>query len=447
MRFSDPSLSYLLLLVSVAPCFLHSQGFPPAENADSLFFSAQRFQRAGDLNSAKREVRYLLSRSPDYHDARVLYGRLCAWEGDYQLALVQFDSVLTARPDHQEAKLAKAQVLSWMRRYRQAVELLQSLVEDSPTSALYLYELGRVYWMGGAPRKGLEYYELAYLQDPMSQEIIRGLARVHRQLRSHELSLYWYRKLLAKVPNDPEALSEVFRQTYRADHEVVLQWSEEVFTKQGFDNHRVASLEYYLSLSEDWKPFLHLSRVVKFSQEDNRFGIGSYVTASYFVSLFTQLIVSPNADAVPRLEAHGELSYGFGAGIEGVLGYRFLSFDSTRVHVLSPGVSAYANQDLWLTPRVYIGLSDVKPASTSWTLTLNYRHSPSTLLRIGGFTGTETFRATTLSEISGLKSNGGFISFKSRLFPMTAIETMYQYTSRNISSNSHQFTLAVSFFL
>lgn len=445
MRFSHPSLSFLLLLLFAVPCVLPSQGFSQTENADSLFFSAQQFQRAGDLNSAKRQVRYLLSRYPSYHDARVLYGRICAWEGNFQGALVQFDSVLSGRPDFEEATLAKAQVLSWMRRYRQAAELLQSLVEDSPTSALYLYELGKVYWMGGAPKKGLEYYEQAYLQDPMSQEIIRGLARVHRQLRSHELSLYWYRKLLAKLPNDPEALSEVFRQTYKADHEIVIQWSEEVFTKQGFDNHRVASLEYYLSLSEDWKPFLYFSRVVKFSQEDDRFGIGSYVTTSYTAWFFTQMIISPNANAVPKFDALGEFFYGFGGGIEGVLGYRFLSFDSTRVHVFSPGVTAYANQDLWLTPRAYVGVSDVKRPSISWTVTLSYRHSPLTLVRIGGFTGNETFRATTLNEISGLKSSGAFVSFKSRLFPATAVETMYQYTSRNISSNSHQFTLAVSF--
>lgn len=445
MRFFQRPSTLLPLLLLLSPPFLSSQTRPSGEDPDSLFFSALRSQRAGDLTLAKQQARALLTKVPEYHDARVLYGRIHAWEGNFASAIAQFDSVLAAEPTHAEARFAKAQVLSWMGRYRQAADILESLVKESPTSVEFLIELGKVYLWGKAPRRALEYYERAILQDPNSVETMRGLGRIHRQLRSRTLSLYWYRKLLSRSPNDPEALAELVQQTYQADHEIAVRWTSESFVQPGFDSQMLLSAEYYLTVNEDWKPFLQFVRTDKFRKKENRFGGGTYVRLSYLSSLFVQVAVSPEAIVVPKVDALGDLSAGWGGGIETVFGYRFLAFDSNTVHVLSPGMTAYVGEDFWMTPRAYIGLGERLRPSTSWTLSLSYRPIPTTVVRLGGVLGHETFRASSLNELSRLKSTGGFLSLKSRVLPLVAVEASYQYLSRDLGSNSHQVSLGLSF--
>lgn len=415
-----------------------------SQDPDSLFFDSLRLQRSGRFEEARVTLKALLNRFPLYHDARLLYGRLLAWDSQYGAAMVQIDSVLFFQPTNVEARFTKAQILAWSKRYRQAADILLALSEEDPKSAVYRTELGKVYLWGGSPAKALQQYEQAYLIVPTSADVLRGLARVHRRLRSFELSRYWYEKLQQRVPADAEAQAEIISLSYRSAVEIQVQGSYEAFSASGLKAHSIGQVEVYASPQEDWKPFAHFSRVSKFSETDYRLGLGSYVTLGYSLTALAQGIVSPNARIAPSMDLLAELSWGAVDGFELIGGYRYVKFDSAHAHILQPGATWYIASDVWLTVRAYVGLTSTR-TSNSAVAVMYYLIDPLTVFRLGAFTGTEAFRATTLSEVATQKTAGVFAGLKSRVSKTIAIGVLYQFTSRNSPSDSHLGLVTLSF--
>jgi YaiO family outer membrane protein len=435
------------LLVLVIP-FVISPTFSSAQkpfDPDSLFSLALRLQRTGETAAATLAFRTILNSFPNYDDARIQYAKLLAWDNQYLQAIIQYDSVLSADPGNVEARFGKAQTLEWWGRYRQAADILLALLQEQPDSPRFLLGLGRVYAAGGVPRRALEFYERAYFRAPADPDIMRGLARTHRTLGNRSLALHWYRRLLSSVPGDPEARSEIHRLTYMETHEIQVSALYDSFTGKSIPDHNVLQAEYYLTLNEDWKPFVHLARIEKFSRRDLRVGAGAYATPGRSWGVFIQALVSPDARIAPHFDATLELNGSFVKGIECAVGYRYLRFDTLHVNVAVPGLVVYFSDDAWLGIRWYFGFIPSAPTSASGTMTLWIRTDQATTLRIGGFKGNEIVAATTYAEISALKSSGGYAGLKTRISPHLAADIFYTYTARSLLSDSHAISLTMSF--
>lgn len=414
-------------------------------NPDSLFESAVSLQRGGRYDEALIRVKKLLGAHPEYDDARVLYGRLLAWQNDYESALSQLDSVLIRHPSNSDARLAKAQVLAWSGRFAASATLLSAMEKESPENPIYPGELGKVYLWSGNSDQALKEYKRAYQLDPRSVEAVRGIARAHRQMSAFNEARSWYRRLLVMVPEDQEAREETVRLAYRSTYELQIQGTYESFTKAGIKAHSVGQLELFASLNEAWKPFLHYSREEKFGLADHRFGAGTYFSPGFSLSFFFQGIVTPDAKVAPEVDLSTEVDAGVAGGLEALGGYRFLRFDSVSVHVLHPGLTYYFSGEIWLTASAYLGFTSINTTTDGWLLTCSYLISPQTTMRAGVFTGNEAFRATTLAELSTLRSDGGFLAAKTRVSESLAIDGLYQYTLHGTPSSSHLLTVTLAF--
>lgn len=436
-RFFFPVALVILLL----PLSLFSQpGFDP----DSLFFEGLRFQKAGDLKSAAQRYRRVLAAFPEYHDVRIQLATILAWEGAYQQSLAQYDSILAVDSRHFEAWMGKSRTLELAGRYRQAADILELLLKDNPASVRILFALGRIYSAGGVPRKALEYYERAYLRAPAEADIMRGLARTHRTLGNAYLSRYWYRKLLTVLPGDSEARAKVRRLEFLETHEINLTATFESFKDRTISNHSLVQAEYYITLNQQWKPFLHVSRVDKFSRRDLRVGGGAYISPLPSFGVFTQVLLSPNAHVAPEIDAFMEVSGPGPAGFEVSAGYRYMKFDALNVHVGIPGTIVYFSDDAWLGVKGYFGFVPGLPVSTAVTAALWLRADDRTTVRIVGFRGNEITSATTLTEVSTLRSSGGLLAIKTRVSAHLALEGSYSYTTRSLLSDSHTLSVACS---
>jgi YaiO family outer membrane protein len=148
---------------------------------------------------------------------------------------------------------------------------------------------------------------------------------------------------------------------------------------------------------------------------------------------------------VPKLDITAEMNAGVISSIELIGGYRLLQFDSLNVNVLMPGVTWYLEDAIWITGRGYFGLIPDQATSTTGTLTLSFRPTPLTTMRLGGFSGNEILRATTIGELSSIRSSGGFVGIKSRLDLYLSLDVQYTYTNRNSPAHSHLMTATVSF--
>ena len=69
----------------------------------------------GDYQSAETDARRLLSSYPEYGDARILLGRILAWEKKYTEALAVIDTLLVTEPDNADALSARKDIRLWMK--------------------------------------------------------------------------------------------------------------------------------------------------------------------------------------------------------------------------------------------------------------------------------------------------------------------------------------------
>jgi hypothetical protein len=102
------------------------------------------------------------------------------------------------------------------------------------------------------------------------------------------------------------------------------------------------------------------------------------------------------------------------------------------------------DDDLWLTAKGYFGLIPGHSASSTSTVTLSFKPTLLTTMRVGGFSGNEILRATTIGELSSIRSSGGFLGIKSRIDSNLSLDAQYLYTNRNSPSHSHLMTVTVS---
>lgn len=433
-----------LLNLLVAASFFHTPfAFSFQTNLDSLYHAAVAQQRAERYTEAKRTARLLLNLRPSHHDARNLYARVLAWEGNFGQAVVQYDSVLIVDKGNRDARYGKGLVLAWMEQYREAQSIFDQLHADDPSNTDYLLQLGNVALWSNQPDHAYAYYLQAYRLDSSSVDIVRGLARSSARVHNSQKAMDWYRKLQMLSPGDSEARREIHKLSYASQHEIQVHWQREIIDQATASHNTTALLEYYYTIRQSWKPYLHFGSVSKFGKRESRFGGGLYSTVRTGTGLFFQMLLSPEASVIPSFDATLEVNQELSRGIEGLVAYRYLGFEDATVHVLSPGLTMYPSDRWWFTPRVYFSRSSLSK-STAGLLTAFYLPSDRVTLRFGVTAGDESFRATTLREILSVRSRGFFLGAKTLLHKNLALEGFYQYTARQLDVHFHQFTTVVS---
>ncbi len=67
----------------------------------------------GKLDTAAADARKLVNNYPSYGDARILLGRILAWQKNYADAAAVIDTLLMTEPSNADALSAKRDILTW----------------------------------------------------------------------------------------------------------------------------------------------------------------------------------------------------------------------------------------------------------------------------------------------------------------------------------------------
>ena len=70
----------------------------------------------GDYSGAAVDARKLVNAFPSYGDARILLGRILAWQKDFKHAAAVIDTLLITEPDNADALICKTRYLSLVKR-------------------------------------------------------------------------------------------------------------------------------------------------------------------------------------------------------------------------------------------------------------------------------------------------------------------------------------------
>lgn len=68
---------------------------------------------SGDYATAAKEARKLVNSNPSYGDARILLGRILAWQKDYKNAAAVIDTLLMTEPGNEDALSARRDITLW----------------------------------------------------------------------------------------------------------------------------------------------------------------------------------------------------------------------------------------------------------------------------------------------------------------------------------------------
>ena len=424
-----------------------SHAISQSPERDSSLARARSLAEEGELTSAQSVLATILSSVPQDLEARTLYARYLSWDGQYASAEAQYDSVLARDPSNEEALLGKAQVNAWSGRSEQAIEIVRALESARPPSKASQQLLGNIYLWSRRPSQALGHYERAYAMDSLDADVIRGIARCWLQAAEYQQAAHWYDKLLALSPDDPEALRERPRVVFVARREVQVFGEVESFSSEEIATSTILSAEYYHELQGGLKPFAHLGYSDRFSQTDVRFGGGAYVGLWSDLTLFGQLLVAPGSSVLPRVDITAESWFEGLEPVELLIGLRAMSFETSRVIVVSIGAQTELGSGFRVFPRLYWSRATDESSSLTGSLVLYKTLSAGTVLRAGGYVGSENFRATSLAQVSSRSSAGTHLGIRSRLSELFGIDGCVQYVWREDASDSALLTAVFIVFL
>lgn len=123
-------------------------------NPEEEYSRIRSLALSGDYSVAEPAARDLVKQFPDYGDARVLLGRILAWQGHYDEGAAVIDTLLMTDPDNPDALEALRDIRRWSR------DRSQQITPKSDIRAGYLFDtysepydrLWQVYTLGAGHR-------------------------------------------------------------------------------------------------------------------------------------------------------------------------------------------------------------------------------------------------------------------------------------------------------
>ena len=294
-----------LLLLTLAPC-LWAQAVPAPEGVDEMFGRARRLAFEGKRAEAIDLCRAALQRSPDYHDIRILIGRIHAWEGHYDAGRAELQQVLRAEPGHLDGRAALVDLELW---------------SDHPRAALALTDEGLVL-------------------RPAQPLLLLRKARAQKALRTYPEALETAKQALAADPGlyDARQLIDNLAELCQRS-KVSLSETRDHFDRT-FDPWKMTSLS--ASYRFDAGSLIgRINRASRFGETGHQVEVDAYPrwkdgTYFYLNAGFSE------ASIFPHRRYGGEIYHNFPRGIEGSLGFRHLRFSASTVTIYTGSLGKYS---------------------------------------------------------------------------------------------------------
>lgn len=380
-----------------------------AANLTELRLTAGRtLMQAEEYDMAAREFRAVLALSPDNIDALNYLINLQHAVGQADSALLYANQALTYYPDNKELLLKKAGILTEMKRYNEANALSYQLMQRYPFTARYrtaytdgLLAAGTAYQRNNAPDSALAIYRqvlglnrrdslaLLYSINLLSdkKEYDSALAYANQGIRFYpdnasfiqkRAVLLENKKLYADAALAADSVTKLNRSAENMDYADYLHSKTMknqfgmFFLHSSYDyqdnSYNIATLEY----RHFFKRGSYAARLNYAGREQ---GTGLQGEAELYHThnpkLYSYALATYSNEIVfPKTRLAYSLFKTFKHDIEGELGIRYLSADSTNS---ISGVASIAKtwKEFWVNFRAYF-ISDSPEFYTSYNLTARY---------------------------------------------------------------------------
>jgi tetratricopeptide (TPR) repeat protein len=303
---------------------------------------ARAFETAKQYDQAIASYRTYLALRPDDDEARGALARVLSWQGHYDEAVALYEDILTRHPDDFDVWAALARVKSWQKRFAEARSLYEKVLEAYPQYHEARRGLADTLYWSGDYAAALPQYETVFSMtaDPEVAQRIQAIkAALSREAAPQEKVT---QEAGPHAPGRDQATTEVSL-PYR-DY-LKLGYSRFAYTR-GVADEQNGLVEVARSLGT--------RTLVGRLELIDRFG---FLDAALSGELYSPLwpkawgyvsaFAGINPHVVAQWKVGGEVSQGLGilhpalAFLEASFGYSRMSFRTTNVNLLTPGLTVY----------------------------------------------------------------------------------------------------------
>ena len=383
----------------------HPSESPPSSVAPE-FTTQERAERlseaqAWELNGAYRQAigayQQILADSPADDETRGSLARVLAREGQFDEAASLYRDILTRHPADLDVQIGLARALSWHKQYDSAIQQYQGVLRQDSTNREALQGLADTLFWSGATQEAAQQYARLY------------------QLTGDETVAVRMREVTALLEASPQAPLGPRDATIRLPFRDYLKVGYGQFSySRGIQGERDVLLEVSKSIGAQ--------TVIARVEPINRFGFHDTVLSTEGYSplwrrawgyLAAQGTINP--DFSPKYSFAGEVSQGLGlvhpvlTTFEASFGYRYLSYKTDDIHLLSPGLTVFLPFNLWLTEKLYY-----VPETGAITLSSRLTWRPTNRLQVfaSGSFGTSGERIVATQDVTRVSSRtiqGGIV--------------------------------------
>ncbi len=384
---------------------LSSSENPPSSVA-SEFATHGRAERLAEAQTWEQQSAYkkaiiayqqILTDSPNDDETRGHLARILAQDGQFDQAVSLYRDILTRHPSDLDVRIGLARVLSWQKQYDPAIQHYREVLQQDATNHEALHGLADTLFWSGA-----------------TQDAVTQYTRLH-QLTGDEAIAARIQEISKGLEASPQAPLGLRDATIRLPFRDYLKVGYGQFSySRGIQSERDVLIEVAKSIGAQTL----IARVEPIS----RFGFHDTVLSTEVYSplwrrawgyLAAQGTINPKFS--PTYSFAGEVSQGLGLVhplltlFEASFGYRYLSYHTDTIHLLSPGLTIFLPLNLWLTEKLYY-----VPETGAITLSsrLTWRPTNRLQLFVSGSFGTSGERIVATQDVTRVSSRtiqGGIV--------------------------------------
>lgn len=284
---------------------------PQSESLDELYLQARDLAFQGKRQAARAICTSILERSPNYHDARLLLGRLYLWDWQYESARTELTRVVTLKPAYADARDALIDVELWSEHPDQALRLCEEGINLNPNNKIFYYKKAKALKNLHNIKEAIEVVKVAVKLDPDYREA----------------------RLLLKELNDSQ-------KPY---------WVKAEYTVDYFDQTFDPWQQLSLSLARQMKFGSVIGRVnqaKRFNDTATQVEVDAYPRLRQGTSAYVNAGVS-SSFAFPKFRCGAEIYQKLSDGFDGSVGFRYLHFDAANVMIYTGSIGKYQGHYLF----------------------------------------------------------------------------------------------------
>ena len=371
-------------------------GLTKEERAERLA-QALAWERSGAYRQAITAYQQILTEAPTDDDTSGHLARVLARDGQLGEAASLYRDILTRHPSDLDVQVGLARVLSWQKQYDPAIQQYQAVLEQDGTNREALQGLADTLFWSGATQEAVHHYARLY------------------QLTGDETVAARMRDISATLDASPQAPLGLRDSTIRLPFRDYLKigYGQFAYSRDIRDERNLL-----FEISKSIGAQTLIARV----EPINRFGFHDTVLSAEGYSplwrrawgyLAAQGTINP--DFSPKYSLAGEVSQGLGlvhpllTRLEASLGYRYLSYKTDDIHLLSPGFAVFLPFNFWLTEKLYY-----VPETGAITLSSRLTWRPTNRIQVfaSGSFGTSGERIVATQDVTRVSSRtiqGGIV--------------------------------------